>query len=425
MEDLLTPLNFDCPKWERFRGCSPETYEIPVMGLFPTEGAWTGGVEARLAVEMAVDEINNRSDFFHLGTDQKVRLHLHGMETACDATRANLVVAESMYRTSEEIAGVIGGGCSSVCEVFAGYAAAVHLPQGIEPLCCERWSDFADYPDTVAENFAADCNSNCLSNKTLWELLTNGVCDDGEFGFPGAYNLNCLSYNFDAGRSFIPSWNCAAYCFDAMVLPYLHLFQQLGWDRFATIHDNDHPLFTSFIDDFKLASSYSKHNSLDFQFEVTSVSFSGQRAEEELPSLLLSLQSSNFTVILWSCYEEQAQTLFRTIHRMSMEDPTFMLANEEHAWVGPGWYSDGWWQDPDVMPAAAYALLLEQNGENGPRSEHFRESYQMRATALNITSMLGQGLWEVYGALAYDGLYALAHAFNRTLAAKGYLPGAE
>ncbi|KAK3270576.1 hypothetical protein CYMTET_21031 [Cymbomonas tetramitiformis] len=152
MEDLLTPLNFDCPKWERFRGCSPETYEIPVMGLFPTEGAWTGGVEARLAVEMAVDEINNRSDFFHLGTDQKVRLHLHGMETACDATRANLVVAESMYRTSEEIAGVIGGGCSSVCEVFAGYAAAVHLPQVAygcsSPVFGQKRSEFSYFTRT-------------------------------------------------------------------------------------------------------------------------------------------------------------------------------------------------------------------------------------------------------------------------------------
>ncbi|KAK3272389.1 hypothetical protein CYMTET_19316 [Cymbomonas tetramitiformis] len=354
----IKPLIFDCPKWDDYRQCA-SSYAINVMGLFPTQGAWSGGNEARMAVELAVDEINAISGFFNVPQQTRVSLHLVVVETACSATRAH-VITSNFFNLHDSVSAIIGGGCSNVCEILAGMATAVQLPQ-----------------------VAYGCSSPEL----------------GKHREKYAYFTRTRSSE------------------EQMIQPLLQLFRSMGWDRFATIHDHDNQLFTSFIEDLMV------QNDDDFGFEITSLSFSGSKAAEQLPSLLNTLQQSNITIIFWTCYEAQAQTLFRTLNSMS-EDPRFKLAGEEHVWVGPGWYEDDWWQDPDIFPTAAYALLLEQSA-NGELSDQFQTRFLQRARDLNQSGLCNDAVWKTYGALAYDGLYTVARAFNRTLSAIGYLPGPQ
>eukprot|EP00854_Cymbomonas_tetramitiformis_P024031 gene24031-29163_t len=159
-------------------------------------GAWTGGNEARIGVELAVDEINNSPNFFQFGSSG-LRLgggfpfRITAVESFCDEAQAGVAIANIQDRVNE-LNAVIGGGCSAVCEAFATFMATASIPQ-----------------------LAYGCSSSLLSSKR---------------------NLYSSFSRLRAGEN-------------QLIPPLLDLFQQMGWTRFGLIYDRDYSLFSSFADE--------------------------------------------------------------------------------------------------------------------------------------------------------------------------------
>ncbi|KAK3274356.1 hypothetical protein CYMTET_17457, partial [Cymbomonas tetramitiformis] len=286
------PVNVICPLWDfEFQDCVEE-FHIRAVAVFPTQGAWTGGNEARIGVELAVDEINNSPNFFQFGSSG-LRLgggfpfRITAVESFCDEAQAGVAIANIQDRVNE-LNAVIGGGCSAVCEAFATFMATASIPQ-----------------------LAYGCSSSLLSSKR---------------------NLYSSFSRLRAGEN-------------QLIPPLLDLFQQMGWTRFGLIYDRDYSLFSSFADEVITAA-------LARQFDVWSSSISSRSSSvaAEAAGALGFLQNLNMTVVIFWCYEQQAKYLFQQLSTMKDASSAHgsALVDEQRVWVGPGWFNDGWWEDAAV-----------------------------------------------------------------------------
>ncbi|KAK3233208.1 hypothetical protein CYMTET_56481 [Cymbomonas tetramitiformis] len=351
-DDTALRIDLSCPLWDYEDQDCLQEYQVDLLAIYPTTGAWTGGSEARYAVEMAVDEINSSPAFFSNVNGSKALLQVSWIESECSAATIQRNLVDILFeREDRHFSAIIGGGCSSVCEVVASVATAMRIPE---------------------------------------------------------LSYGCSSPRFTTKREQYEYFSRLQYSEAQTSQPIITLLRQMNWTRFGTIHDRSHTLFTAFMEslweDAELA-----------EMEVVPVSFYGSNAEEELPSQLEALQNANITVIVWSCYEPQAQTMFKLLTEMKQQGgtaPGAALAAQEHVWIGPGGTLRLW----------VVGMWSQQNVQDNAHYQDFATAYAARLAALNSST---PDSYVTARALAYDVTYALALALNSTLAATGTVNGPQ
>ncbi|XP_048239750.1 gamma-aminobutyric acid type B receptor subunit 1-like isoform X1 [Haliotis rufescens] len=109
-----------CCTWATKAGNLTDIY---LIGLFPLSGPWNGGQAMLPASQMAVEDINNRSDIL-----PGYRLNINWTDTQCDAGLGVKALADAVCQSPTKIM-IIGEGCSPVSQAVAQAAYRWNLNQ--------------------------------------------------------------------------------------------------------------------------------------------------------------------------------------------------------------------------------------------------------------------------------------------------------
>ncbi|XP_071510584.1 gamma-aminobutyric acid type B receptor subunit 2-like [Diadema antillarum] len=236
-----------------------------------------------------------------------------------------------------------------------------------------------------------------------------------------AYHWNLVTVSYSAASPELSDRSKYPYFFrltsDDKILnaPRLRLLQRYGWSRVATIHEN-HELFSLAIDHI-----------LTLLKEANITIIASESFSESPRNQVANLKLQDTKIIIANMYESPARRLLCEAWLQGM-------TGRDHVWFMIGWYTDGWYlQRDDTLDTRCTPERMKEAVENvtyisveginlgndhdltisGLTAKSYEQAYYAR---FNLPENRGKTP-SLYGAPAYDAVWAIALMLNRTASA--------
>ena len=407
-------MNFDCAVFDYDGGdCNgssnsstsgSENDVIHLLALHPLAGDWPGGRTTKPGVDLAVHLINTRALNWSIDPTlpNSTTIKVHWRDTHChSAVGWEKYMDYINNESSHKIAGIIGGGCSNVCQSVGLHSSNRNIPQ-------------LSYGCTSPLLFESTNSS--ITGRQQYELFTSLMGSEM-----------------------------------AQVHSWIEVCKRFNFRRVATISDADYELFTRPISKFlELARSE--------DIDVTALSFSSRTCHDSnspnntrpdcfIPALQ-QIDNSEIVVVFYAMYHSKMQDMFKTVYNNFPR----LRSTTGRFWMGPGWYSTqpSDWDHEALLGGAGYSYAIQEIYD--PRSEEkrgkahdlyweeFTQFYptwndasfsvmpsidsclnvntttNSTTTTVNSSQSSSFKSVDIYG---FDAVFAFASAFARVIKAKG------
>ena len=308
---------------------------IHLLHVAPMTGSWDGGMTAKPGIDLATHLINTRKAGWDVGLPQGYTLQVHWRDSKCDfITGWNEYLNFIDDPSLERVVGIIGCGCSAVCESINLHATKRNIPQ-----------------------LSYGCTA-----PNLYDPVS--VHEDGLFTSLMGTEM-------------------------AQVEAWIQLCLTFNWTRVATIHDYEYPLFRLPIHRFlELADAH--------DIQVRSKSFSSKSCKESVEhdgdgdpnfipncfdAVLDEIEEEGFVIVFYLMYFEQMQQMFASVY----ERHPLMTSTPGRVWMGPGWYNDppNEWRRESLLGGAAYSYAIrEVYNPEGTKRGRGHDDYWSNFTSL-------------------------------------------
>jgi len=329
--------------------------EIHLAGMFPINGneGWQGGQACEPAAKLALEDVNKKNDVLPGYT-----LRLQWDDSECDAGKGAAVMYDLLYNQPQKV--ILLAGCSTVCTTVAEAAKMWNL---------------------VTVCYGA--SSPALSNRKR---------------FPTLFRTHPSATVHNPTR--------------------ISLMKQFKWTKIAILQEAEE-VFSTTLDD------------LEARTKLADITISTRQIFTKSPSAAVAnLKRQDARIIVGLFYAKAARKVLCEIYKQKLFGPKYV-------WFFIGWYEDDWYQkhlkeeninctQPQMEEAAEGHFTTEAQQWNqdeqtptvsGQTVDEFRkrlntvlrEKYE--GVAQNI---MPEGYLEA--PLAYDAIWAVALALNRTMA---------
>ncbi|EEB17707.1 class C metabotropic glutamate-like G-protein coupled receptor GPRgbb1, putative [Pediculus humanus corporis] len=328
---------------------------LHIGGIFPIEGkgGWQGGQACKPAASLALNDVNKRKDLLPGFT-----LQLHWNDSECEPGLGASVMYDLLYNQPQKL--MLLAGCSTVCTTVAEAAKMWNL---------------------VVMCYGA--SSPALSDRNR---------------FPTMFRTHPSATVHNPTR--------------------IKLMEKFGWSRVAILQQAEE-VFTSTVEDLE---SRCKETNIEI---VTRQSFLTDPTDA-----VRNLRRQDARIIIGLFYVVAARRVLCEMYKQQ-------LYGKSYVWFFIGWYEDNWFEvnlqkegiecTAEEMKLAAEghltteALMWNQNNQttiSGKTSEDFRKELNevLRQSGYDIDNKrYPEGYQEA--PLAYDAVWSVALAFNKTMAA--------
>ncbi|XP_027244505.1 gamma-aminobutyric acid type B receptor subunit 1 isoform X7 [Cricetulus griseus] len=330
-----------------------ERRAVYIGALFPMSGGWPGGQACQPAVEMALEDVNSRRDIL---PDYELKLIHH--DSKCDPGQATKYLYELLYNDPIKI--ILMPGCSSVSTLVAEAARMWNLIV------------FVQIPLILVPQLSYGSSSPALSNRQR---------------FPTFFRTHPSATLHNPTR--------------------VKLFEKWGWKKIATIQQTTE-VFTSTLDDLE---ERVKEAGIEITFRQSFFS------DPAVPVKNLKRQDARIIVGLF--YETEARKVFCEVYKER-------LFGKKYVWFLIGWYADNWFKtyDPsinctvDEMTEAVEGHITTEIVMLNPANTRSISNMTSQEFVEKLTKRLKRHPEETGGfqeaPLAYDAIWALALALNKT-----------
>ena len=269
---------------------------LRLAGLFPMQGAWSGGVSVAPAVEMALQDVNSDT-----GVLPHTRLEMVALDSACDVQTATTAFFDAHMAhtdlvpnsTDPPLVGLLGAGCSGVCEALSLLSKTWHYPM-----------------------LSYACTSATLSDATVYP--------------------NFL-------RTTVPD--------TAIAEVWMALCRHFGWARVGLVRQSG-GLFEATSERFEQLVRASPGMLLESAPSALATDGHGAAGAAA------ALRASGVRIIFFACYPPAARALFRALYAAGMYGPGFQYLTL--GWLPDGWWSDAVGGDANVSAVAQYHMAVSK-----------------------------------------------------------------
>uniref|UniRef100_A0A2C9JYZ8 G-protein coupled receptors family 3 profile domain-containing protein n=1 Tax=Biomphalaria glabrata TaxID=6526 RepID=A0A2C9JYZ8_BIOGL len=329
------------------KNCQPlfKQKTLTIGGIFPMSGSWAGGVGCLPAVEMALADVNNRTDIL-----PDYKLDMRRGDSQCKPGLGTKVLYELLYEKPTKL--LVLTGCSIV-STFVAQAA-------------KMWK-------LVVLSYGG--SSPALSNRER---------------FPTFFRTHPSATLHNPIR--------------------VKVFKKFNWHRISTIQETQE-LFTSTIEDLEQRV---KEAGIDIAVRQSFLT--------DPTNAVRNLKRQDARIIVGVFYEDMARRVFCQAYKER-------LYGKKHVWFIIGWYPDNWYKVKDDRHNCTIEQLEEAlEGHFTTEAVMIHQEPTMTdvgMTAQQFTQRLNKilntsdtSLVTGYpeAPLAYDAVWAVAFAFNKTVA---------
>ncbi|XP_067951624.1 gamma-aminobutyric acid type B receptor subunit 1-like [Watersipora subatra] len=336
-------------------GC--EKKKLLIGGMFPMSGGWAGGIGCLPATQLALHDVNKNESLL-----QDYELELVQVDSKCMPGLSLKKMYDLLYDNETKL--ILLTGCSSVSTFVA---QAAHM-----------W------------------------NLTVLSYGSSSPALSDRQRFPTFFRTHPSATLNNPTR--------------------LMLFKKYGWQRIATLQQTEE-VFTSTIKN--LEEVIKAGSSVDAPIEITV----RQSFQTDPSNAVKSLKMQDARIIVGVFYEDMARKVFCEAYREK-------LYGKKYVWLIIGWYPDLWYMkpDPDVdctpeqlkialeghltTEVVQYNLNGAKVTDTGITTNSFLERLETVLQKLNgsddsasLSSLAGF----VEAPLAYDAIWALSFALNKTI----------
>ncbi|GAB1301047.1 Gamma-aminobutyric acid type B receptor subunit 1 [Apodemus speciosus] len=362
---------------------------VYIGALFPMSGGWPGGQACQPAVEMALEDVNSRRDIL---PDYELKLIHH--DSKCDPGQATKYLYELLYNDPIKI--ILMPGCSSVSTLVAEAARMWNL---IVEKGGEVWRTGRKVRSKKELSYGS--SSPALSNRQR---------------FPTFFRTHPSATLHNPTR--------------------VKLFEKWGWKKIATIQQTTEVFTSSGVDGAvfldtdpeeglitHLGSCLLRLETLDDleeRVKEAGIEITFRQSFFSDPAVpVKNLKRQDARIIVGLFYETEARKVFCEVYKER-------LFGKKYVWFLIGWYADNWFKtyDPSInctveeMTEAVEGHITTEIVMLNPANTRSISNMTSQEFVEKLTKRLKRHPEETGGfqeaPLAYDAIWALALALNKT-----------